>query len=65
MRELCIPNMNATVMDEIGTPLKTTQTWARAGETTMNHYIHKVDAEDRKAAEVIGAMLSPTVEAVM
>ena len=59
-------HMNATVMDEIGTPLKTRQ--HRLGhaqiETTMNHYTHKVDADDRKAAEAIGAMLSPTVERV-
>jgi len=59
-------HMNATVMDEIGTPLKTRQ--HRLGhahiETTMTHYTHKVDADDRKAAETIGAMLSPTVEMV-
>jgi hypothetical protein len=33
-------------------------------ETTMKHYTHKVDADDRKAADAIGAMLSPTVELV-
>jgi integrase len=58
--------MNATVMDEIGTPLKTRQ--HRLGhaqiETAMAHYTHKVDADDRKAADTIGAMLSPTVELV-
>ncbi len=57
-------HMNATVMDEIGTPLKTRQ--HRLGhaqiETTMNHYTHKVDADDRQAAETIGGMLSPTVK---
>jgi integrase len=40
-------HMNATVMDEIGTPLKTRQ--HRLGhaqiETTMTHYTHKVDAD--------------------
>jgi len=60
-------HMNATVMDEIGTPLKTRQ--HRLGhaqiETTMKHYTHKVDADDRKAAETIGAMLSPTVDLEM
>jgi integrase len=59
-------HMNATVMDEIGTPLKTRQ--HRLGhaqiETTMTHCTHKVDADDRKAAEAIGAMLPPTVEMV-
>ena len=59
-------HMNATVMDEIGTPLKTRQ--HRLGhaqiETTMTHYTHKVDADDRNAAEAIGAMLSPTVQLV-
>jgi integrase len=59
-------HINATVMDEIGTPLKTRQ--HRLGhaqiETTMTHYTHKVDADDRKAADTIGAMLSPAVELV-
>ena len=59
-------HMNATVMDEIGTPLKTRQ--HRLGhaqiETTMTHYTHKVDADDREAADTIGAMLSPVVELV-
>ncbi|MGA8089150.1 MAG: tyrosine-type recombinase/integrase [Terracidiphilus sp.] len=60
-------HMNATVMDEIGTPLKTRQ--HRLGhariETTMAHYTHKVDADDRGAAEAIGSMLSPTRETIM
>jgi integrase len=60
-------HMNATVMDEIGTPLKTRQ--HRLGhaqiETTMTHYTHRVDVDDRQAAEAIGAMLSPTVQTVM
>ncbi len=58
--------MNATVMDEIGTPLKTRQ--HRLGHaqiaTAMTHYTHKVDADDREAADTIGAMLSPVVELV-
>jgi integrase len=58
--------MNATVMDEIGTPLKTRQ--HRLGhaqiETTMTHYTHKVEADDRKAAEAIWVMLSPAIEIV-
>jgi integrase len=58
---------NATVMDEIGTPLKTRQ--HRLGhariETTMVHYTHKVDADDRGAAEAIGTLLSPTAETIM
>jgi integrase len=42
-------HMNATAMDEIGTTLKTRQhrlghSWI---ETTMAHYTHKVDADDR------------------
>lgn len=57
-------HMNATVMDEIGIPLKTRQ--HRLGhariETTMSHYTHKVDADDRGAAEAIGSMLSPAAE---
>ena len=60
-------HMNATVMDEIGTPLKTRQ--HRLGhariETTMTHYTHKVDADDRQAAEAIGVMLSPAVKTVV
>ena len=60
-------HMNATVMDEIGTPLKTRQ--HRLGhaqiETTMTHYTHKVDADDRQAAEAIGVMLSAAVKTVV
>jgi integrase len=59
-------HMNATVMDEIDAPLKTRQ--HRLGhariETTMAHYTHKVDADDRGVAEAIGSMLTPTVETV-
>jgi integrase len=58
-------HMNATAMDAIDAPLKTRQ--HRLGhaqiETTMKHYTHKVDADDRRVAEAIGSMLSPTVEA--
>jgi len=60
-------HMNATVMDEIGTPLKTRQ--HRLGhariETTMAHYTHEVDADDGDAAEAIGSMLSPTAGTIM
>jgi integrase len=60
-------HMNATTMDEMDRPLKTRQ--HRLGhanpETTMRHCTHKVDADDRRVAEVIGAMLSPTTEAIM
>jgi hypothetical protein len=31
----------------------------------MNHYTHKVDADDRQAVAAIGAMLSPTVQMIM
>jgi hypothetical protein len=31
----------------------------------MVHYTHKVDADDRGAAEAIGSMLSPTAETIM
>ncbi len=67
MPELCIPAHDATVMDEIGTPLKTRQYrlgYARI-ETTMAHYTHKVDADDRGAADAIGSMLSATAEIIM
>jgi integrase len=60
-------HMNATVMDEIGTPLKTRQ--HRLGhaqiETTMTHYTHKVDADDKGAAEAIGSMLTPKAVTIM
>jgi len=57
---------SGVVMDEIDAPLKTRQ--HRLGhaqiETTMTHYTHKVDADDRRVAETIGSLLSPasTVE---
>lgn len=54
-------------MDEIGTPLKTRQ--HRIGhaqiETALAHYTHKVDADDRHTAEVLGAKLSPAAETIM
>jgi len=60
-------HMNATVMDEIGTPLKTRQhRLAHAQiETTMTHYTHKVDADDRSAAEAIASMLIPVAHSIM
>jgi integrase len=59
--------MNATVMDEIGTPLKTRQhSLGHAQiENTMTHYTRKVDADDRQAAEAIEVMLSPAVKTVV
>jgi integrase len=60
-------HMNATVMEEIGTRLKTRQ--HRLGharlETTMIHYTHKVDADDRVAAAAIGSMLTPKAVTIM
>lgn len=54
-------HMNATLMDTINTPMKTRQ--KRLGhaqiETTLKHYTHAVDADDRVAADQIGALLSP------
>lgn len=54
-------HMNATLMDNLGTPLKTRQN--RLGhaqiETTLAHYTHEVDADDVAAADQIGALLSP------
>lgn len=53
-------HMNATLMDEMQVPLKTRQ--ARLGhaqiETTMKHYTHRVDAEDVRIADALGALLS-------
>ena len=54
-------HMNATVMDTLNTPMKTRQ--KRLGhaqiETTLKHYTHAIEADDRLAAEQIGALLSP------
>lgn len=65
-RNCAFRQMNATMMDEIGTPLETRQ--HRLGhaqiETILMYYTHKVDAHDRKAADMIGAILSPIVELV-
>ena len=48
-------------MDILNTPMKTRQ--KRLGhaqiETTLKHYTHAIDADDRQAAEQIGALLSP------
>jgi integrase len=60
-------HMNTTMMDEMGTPLKTRQ--HRLGhaqiETTMTYYTHKVDADDKQVAEAIGSLLSTKTESVM
>jgi integrase len=54
-------HMNATLMDALNTPMKTRQ--KRLGhaniETTLKHYTHAQDADDRLAADQIGALLSP------
>jgi integrase len=60
-------HMNATLMDRINTPMKTRQ--LRLGhaqiETTMKYYTHAVGAEDRRAAEAIGALLSGGGKAIV
>lgn len=52
---------NATLMDELGVPLKTRQ--SRLGHMdptiTLSHYTHAVDAADLAAADQIGALLAP------
>jgi integrase len=54
-------HMNATLMDTLNTPMKTRQ--KRLGhaqiETTLKHYTHAIDADDRLAADALGALLSP------
>lgn len=53
-------HMNATLMDTLNTPMKTRQ--KRLGhaqiETTLKHYTHAIDADDRMAADRIGALLA-------
>ena len=60
-------HMNATLMDNLGTPLKTRQ--KRLGHadvaTTLTHYSHAVDADDLAAADALGALLSPKQEGVV
>lgn len=61
-------HMNATLMDTLNTPMKTRQ--KRLGhaqiETTLKHYTHAIDADDRMAADRIGALLaSPQREEVI
>lgn len=57
-------HMNATLMDAINTPMKTRQ--KRLGhaqiETTLKHYTHAMDADDRIAADRIGALLASHTE---
>jgi integrase len=54
-------HMNATLMDTLNTPMKTRQ--KRLGhaqiETTLKHYTHAIDADDRMAADRIGALMRP------
>ena len=53
-------HMNATLMDTLNTPMKTRQN--RLGhaqiETTLKHYTHAIDANDRSVANEIGLLLS-------
>lgn len=54
-------HMNATLMDNLNTPLKTRQ--SRLGHadpnTTLANYTHAVDQDDMAAADQIGALLTP------
>lgn len=53
-------HFNATLMDTLNVPMKTRQ--KRLGhaqiETTLKHYTHAIDADDRLAADRIGALLA-------
>jgi len=54
-------HMNATLMDQLNTPMKTRQ--ARLGHepgspVTLGNYTHAIDADDRLAADRIGALLA-------
>ena len=53
-------HLNATQMDEWGTPLKTRQ--KRLGHSdaavTLEHYTHALDADDLRVADLFGALLS-------
>jgi integrase len=57
-------HMNATLMDTLNTPMKTRQ--KRLGhaqiETTLKHYTHAIDADDRITADQIGALLASKQE---
>ncbi len=57
-------HLNATQMDQWGTPLKTRQ--KRLGHSdptvTLKHYTEAADAEDLKVAEQFGALFSPTIQ---
>jgi integrase len=58
-------HMNATLMDQLNVPMKTRQ--KRLGhadeQTTLKHYTHAIDADDRMAADRIGALLASRNEA--
>lgn len=60
-------HMNATIMDGLGTPLKTRQ--KRLGhaqpETTLGHYTHALDENDFRAADQIDALLSPKAAGIL
>lgn len=57
-------HMNATLMDQLNVPMKTRQ--KRLGhadeQTTLKHYTHATDTDDRLTADRIGALLSPKGE---
>ena len=55
-------HMNMTELGRQGVPLKTIQKrvgHAEGSDVTMNHYIHSVDADDLRAADLMGALLNP------
>lgn len=57
-------HMNATLMDQLNVPMKTRQ--KRLGhadeQTTLKHYTHAIDADDRMAADRIGAIMASKQE---
>jgi integrase len=58
-------HMNATLMDQLNTPMKTRQ--SRLGHepgspVTLGNYTHAIDADDRMAADRIGALLASKQE---
>ena len=60
-------HMNMTTMASNGVPLKTIQ--KRVGHSlgsgvTMTHYIHAVDADDERAADMLGMLLSQSTGSI-
>ena len=53
-------HMNANLMDTLNTPMKTRQKRLDHAqiETTLKHYTHAMDADDRRTADRIGALLT-------